>query len=33
MNLTERDKEIIKDHIDRGEPLPAKYKLALFAEG
>lgn len=32
MNLTDRDKEIIKDHIDRGEPLPAKYKLMLFAD-
>ena len=26
MNLTDREKEIIKGHIDRGEPLPAKYK-------
>lgn len=32
MNLTDRDKQIIKDHIDRGEPLPPKYKLALFAD-
>ena len=32
MNLTDRDKQIIKDYIDRGEPLPAKYKLALFAD-
>jgi hypothetical protein len=32
MNLTDRDKEIIKGHIDRGEPLPAKYKLMLFAD-
>jgi DNA modification methylase len=32
MNLTERDKQIIKEHIDRGEPLPPKYKLALFAD-
>ncbi len=31
MNLTERDKQIVKDRIDRGEPLPAKYNLALFA--
>jgi len=31
MNLTDRDKQIIKDHIDRDEPLPAKYKLTLFA--
>jgi adenine-specific DNA-methyltransferase len=32
MNLSDRDKEIIKGHIDRGEPLPAKYKLMLFAD-
>ncbi len=32
MELTDRDKEIIKDCIDRGEPLPAKYKLMLFAD-
>jgi hypothetical protein len=32
MNLTERDKQIVKDHMDRGEPLPPKYKLALFAD-
>ncbi len=32
MNLSDRDKEIIKGHLDRGEPLPAKYKLVLFAD-
>ena len=32
MNLTDRDKQIIKDHIDRDEPIPTKYKLALFAD-
>lgn len=32
MNLTDRDKQIIKDYIDRGEPLSAKYKLMLFAD-
>ncbi|MEI9478348.1 MAG: site-specific DNA-methyltransferase, partial [Deltaproteobacteria bacterium] len=32
MNLTDRDKQIIKDHIDRGEPLPPKYKVMLFAD-
>jgi adenine-specific DNA-methyltransferase len=32
MNLTDRDKEIIKQHLDRNEPLPAKYKLMLFAD-
>src|SRR2546427_10382259 len=32
MNLSERDKELIKQHIDRGEPLPPKYKLMLFAD-
>jgi adenine-specific DNA-methyltransferase len=30
MNLTDREKELIKGNIDRGEPLPAKYKLTLF---
>ena len=32
MNLTDRDKEIIKGHLDRGEPLPVKYKLMLFVD-
>lgn len=32
MNLTDRDKESIKAHLDRGEPLPARYKLALFED-
>jgi 16S rRNA G966 N2-methylase RsmD len=32
MNLTDRDKEIIRQHLDRNEPLPAKYKLMLFAD-
>ena len=32
MFLTDRDKELIKQMIDRGEPLPPKYKLALFAD-
>jgi DNA modification methylase len=32
MNLTDRDKQIIKDYIDRGEPLPPKYKVMLFAD-
>ncbi len=32
MNLTDREKEIIKGHIDRGEALPAKYKLVLFED-
>lgn len=32
MHLTDREKELIKGYIDRGEPLPAKYKLALFAD-
>ncbi len=30
MNLTDRDKELIKAHLDRGEALPARYKLAPF---
>lgn len=32
MNLTEQEKEKIKAMIDRGEPLPPKYKLLLFAD-
>jgi DNA modification methylase len=32
MSLSDRDKEIIKGHLDRGEPLPVKYKLMLFAD-
>lgn len=32
MNLTDREKEQIKEMIDRGESLPAKYKLMLFAD-
>jgi adenine-specific DNA-methyltransferase len=32
MLLTDREKELIKQMIDRGEPLPPKYKLALFAD-
>lgn len=32
MELSERDREIIKGYIDRGEPLPPKYKLMLFAD-
>ncbi|MGH8011312.1 MAG: DNA methyltransferase, partial [Candidatus Binataceae bacterium] len=32
MNLTERDKQLIREHIERGEPLPPKYKLLLFAD-
>jgi hypothetical protein len=32
MHLTDRDKELIKGYIDRGEPLPARYKLMLFAD-
>jgi hypothetical protein len=31
MELSDRDKEIVKGYVDRGEPLPAKYKLLLFA--
>ncbi len=32
MNLTEREKEYLKNLIDRGEPLPPKYRLVLFAD-
>lgn len=31
-NLTDREKELIKGMIDRGEPLPPKYRLSLFAD-
>jgi len=27
MNLTDQDEQIIKDHLERGEALPPKYKL------
>ncbi len=32
MNLTEREKEMLKTMIDRGEPLPPRYRLSLFAD-
>jgi DNA modification methylase len=32
MNLTDREREQIKAMIDRGEPLPARYKLMLFED-
>ena len=32
MNLTEREKEFLKSLIDRGEPLPPKYRLMLFSD-
>jgi adenine-specific DNA-methyltransferase len=32
MNLSDREKENIKSLIDRGEPLPAKYKVLLFED-
>jgi len=32
MSLSERDKEIVKGYIDRGEALPARYKLLLFED-
>ena len=32
MELSDRDKEIVKGYVDRGEPLPAKYKLLLFKD-
>lgn len=31
MNLTEREKEMLKGMIDRGESLPPRYRLPLFA--
>lgn len=38
MNLSDRDRQIDKDHIDRGEPLPPWYNIAvkgihLFGDG
>ena len=32
MNLTDREKEQLKAMIDAGEPLPPRYRAALFAE-
>lgn len=32
MHLTDREKEELKRLIDAGEPLPAKFKLRLFAD-
>jgi hypothetical protein len=32
MQLTEQEKEEIRGCIDRGEPLPDKYRFALFRE-
>ena len=32
MQLTDKEKEEIKSYVDRGEPLPDKYRFALFKE-
>jgi hypothetical protein len=32
MQLSDKEKEEIKGFLDRGEPLPAKYRHVLFAE-
>lgn len=32
MALTDRDKEIIKGLVERGEKIPSKYKFELFDE-
>ena len=32
MNLTEREKAMLKGLIDNDQPLPPKYRLALFAD-
>jgi len=32
LHLTDRDKEIIREHLDANEPLPPKYRLMLFAD-
>lgn len=32
MNLTDREKDMLKAMIDRGEPLPPRYRLSLFAD-
>lgn len=32
MNLTDREKEMLKAMIDNDQPLPPKYRLSLFAD-
>ncbi len=32
MDLTDEDKRLIRDHLDRGEPLPDRFRWLLFAE-
>jgi DNA modification methylase len=32
MRLSDRDKQLIKDCVDRGEPLPPRYRLTLFPD-
>ena len=32
MSLTDREKELLKAMIDRGEPLPPRYRATLFAQ-
>ncbi|MEW6112427.1 MAG: DNA methyltransferase [Thermodesulfobacteriota bacterium] len=32
MRLSDRDKQLIKGYIDRGEPLPPRYRLTLFPD-
>lgn len=32
MHLTDREKELLKGMIDRGDPLPPKYRLSLFPD-
>lgn len=32
MRLSDRDKQLIKEYIDKGEPLPPRYRLTLFPD-
>ena len=32
MELSEEDKALIRDHLDRGEPLPDRFRFTLFRE-
>jgi len=32
MELSDDDKALIRDHLDRGEPLPDRFRWLLFAE-
>ena len=32
MELSDEDKALIRDHLDRGEPLPDRFRFTLFRE-